>query len=175
MNQLPPHPPVEPEAASENLAAAGLPERVVAETPQPPTTQPIPELPGPAVVVERPPPELIAGRYSIERELARGGMGRIYVAYDRVLGRPVALKMLKKAHGPVSIERFRREARAVSGLSHPNIVAIHDAGDENGSRTSFRSSSADAPCAGCSRKSRSRCATPSTWASSAREGSPPRT
>jgi hypothetical protein len=132
LNQLPPHPPVEPEAASENLAAAGLPERVVAETPQPPTTQPIPELPGPAVVVERPPPELIAGRYSIERELARGGMGRIYVAYDRVLGRPVALKMLKKAHGPVSIERFRREARAVSGLSHPNIVAIHDAGDENG-------------------------------------------
>ena len=93
----------------------------------------MPNLPPPEAPPDEPPlPTLIAGRYSVERELARGGMGRVYVANDRVLGRPVALKMLKKAHGTVSIERFRREARAVSGLSHPNIVAIHDAGDENG-------------------------------------------
>jgi Tfp pilus assembly protein PilF len=74
---------------------------------------------------------VVAGRYALERELARGGMGRVFVAHDRKLDRPVALKMLKAA-GQASIERFRREARAVSGLSHPNIVAVHDAGDENG-------------------------------------------
>jgi TolB-like protein/Tfp pilus assembly protein PilF len=92
----------------------------------------VPNPPPPPTTGESPAPTLIAGRYLVERELARGGMGRVYVASDRVLGRSVALKMLKKAHGAVSIERFRREARAVSGLSHPNVVAIHDAGDENG-------------------------------------------
>ncbi|HEY2029366.1 MAG TPA: protein kinase, partial [Myxococcales bacterium] len=78
------------------------------------------------------PPQIVANRYEVERELGRGGMGRVYVAHDRKLGRLVALKLLKQGPGAVAIERFRREARAVSGLSHPNIVAVHDAGDELG-------------------------------------------
>lgn len=69
----------------------------------------------------------VAGRYSIERELGRGGMGIVYLARDVALDRPVAIKLLPPhlAAAPDSRERFLREARTAGKLSHPNIVPIH--------------------------------------------------
>ena len=69
----------------------------------------------------------LAGRFSLERELGRGGMAIVYLARDVALDRPVALKLLppRLATDPDSRERFLREARTAAGLSHPNIVPIH--------------------------------------------------
>ena len=71
---------------------------------------------------------MLAGRYRLERRLAQGGMAEVWVATDLSLDRKVALKWLKPslASDPVVAERFRREAIAVAGLTHPNIVAVHD-------------------------------------------------
>jgi serine/threonine-protein kinase len=71
---------------------------------------------------------VLAGRYRLERRLAQGGMAEVWVATDLSLDRKVALKWLKPslASDPVVAERFRREAIAVAGLTHPNIVAVHD-------------------------------------------------
>jgi serine/threonine-protein kinase len=69
----------------------------------------------------------IAGRYALERELGRGGMGVVMLARDLSLDRPVALKLLPAmlAAQPVLRERFLREARTAAGLSHPHVVPIH--------------------------------------------------
>ena len=69
----------------------------------------------------------VAGRYSIEGELGRGGMGVVFLARDVALDRPVALKLLplELAAQPGVRERFLREARTAARLSHPNIVPIH--------------------------------------------------
>jgi len=74
--------------------------------------------------------------YSIERELGRGGMGKVYLARQLSLDRPVALKVMSKrwAADPVFVARFTREAFAAAQLSHPNIVQIHDIGEADGSR-----------------------------------------
>src|SRR3989454_427714 len=71
--------------------------------------------------------ELLAGRYSIERELGRGGMGIVLLARDVALDRPVAIKLLPppRAPPPDGGERFRQGAGTAAGLSHPNIVPIH--------------------------------------------------
>src|SRR5438128_1462801 len=71
--------------------------------------------------------ELLAGRYSIERELGRGGMGIVLLARDVALDRPVAIKLLPPhlAARPDERERFLEEARTAAGLAHPNIVPIH--------------------------------------------------
>src|SRR5256885_16898405 len=70
--------------------------------------------------------ELLAGRYSIERELGRGGMGIVLLARDVALDRPVAIKLLPPhlASRPDERERFLQEARTAAGLSHPNVVPI---------------------------------------------------
>ena len=71
--------------------------------------------------------QVLAGRYSIERELGRGGMGVVLLARDVALDRLVAIKLLPP-HLAASVEardRFLREARTAAGLSHPNIVPIH--------------------------------------------------
>ncbi|MDE3216243.1 MAG: protein kinase [Gemmatimonadota bacterium] len=75
----------------------------------------------------------LAGRYSIERELGRGGMGVVYLAHEVHLDRPVAIKLLppERAADPALRERFLREARLAAKLSHPNIIPIH-AVDEAG-------------------------------------------
>jgi tetratricopeptide (TPR) repeat protein len=72
--------------------------------------------------------------YQILRELGRGGMGVVYLAWQARPSRPVAIKMiLAGAHaGPEQIERFRREAEAVARLQHPNIVQIHEVGEQGG-------------------------------------------
>jgi hypothetical protein len=71
--------------------------------------------------------EALAGRYSIERELGRGGMGIVLLARDVALDRLVAIKLLPPAVAANEQfrERFLREARTAAGLSHPNIVPIH--------------------------------------------------
>ena len=72
--------------------------------------------------------------YDVEALLGRGGMGVVYKARHRRLDRPVALKMLIAGAyaGPPERERFRREAEAVAGLQHANIVQLYDAGDLDG-------------------------------------------
>lgn len=69
----------------------------------------------------------LAGRYSLERELGRGGMGIVFLGREVALDRPVALKLLPPnlAEQPEARERFLREARVAAKLSHPNIVPIH--------------------------------------------------
>lgn len=76
----------------------------------------------------------IAGRYSLERELGRGGMGVVYLAREVRLDRPVAIKLLppSKASDPTLRERFLREARTAAKLSHPNIIPIHAVEDIGG-------------------------------------------
>ena len=71
--------------------------------------------------------DVLAGRYSLDRELGRGGMGIVLLARDVALDRPVAIKLLPAALAaqPDARERFLQEARTAAGLSHPNIVPIH--------------------------------------------------
>ena len=71
--------------------------------------------------------QAVAGRYSLERELGRGGMGIVFLAHDVALDRLVAIKLLPPALGakPGLRERFLQEARTAAKLSHPNIVGIH--------------------------------------------------
>src|SRR5436190_13106244 len=77
--------------------------------------------------------EAVAGRYSLDREIGRGGMGVVYLAREVRLDRLVAIKLLPPqfADQPALRERFLREARTAARLSHPNIVPIH-AVDEAG-------------------------------------------
>src|SRR5579864_4436073 len=75
---------------------------------------------------------LIGGRYRLEAEIGRGGMSTVYRAFDTVLERTVAIKLMHReiAADSDQLERFRREARAVAQLAHPNIVTVIDAGEE---------------------------------------------
>jgi tRNA A-37 threonylcarbamoyl transferase component Bud32 len=77
---------------------------------------------------------ILAGRYRLGSLLGVGGMARVYLASDQVLERPVAVKVLSPptVQDPVFVERFRREARSVARLSHPNIVAVYDSGSDAG-------------------------------------------
>jgi serine/threonine protein kinase len=73
------------------------------------------------------------GRYRIDRPLPQGGMGTLYLAYDTALDRVVVVKMIRADIDSASLrERFEREARALSGFRHPNIVTIHDYGQVDG-------------------------------------------
>jgi eukaryotic-like serine/threonine-protein kinase len=78
--------------------------------------------------------ELIAGRYELLELVGAGGMSNVFRAHDRLLERTVAIKMLHDQLGADEdyVERFRREARAVAQLSHPNIVTVIDRGQEDG-------------------------------------------
>ena len=73
-------------------------------------------------------------RYEIVRHLARGGMAEVYLAHDQLLDRRVALKVLfpEFARDPAFVQRFRREAQSAANLNHPNIVAVFDWGEEDG-------------------------------------------
>lgn len=76
-------------------------------------------------------PRLISDRYEIEALIGRGGMADVYLATDHVLARKVAVKVLRQdtSDNPMVVSRFRREAKSVAGLSHPNIVAVYDTGE----------------------------------------------
>lgn len=74
------------------------------------------------------------GRYEIVREVGRGSMGVVYEAHDPNIGRRVALKVLRpdRMSDEAFVKRFLREARAIGRLSHPNIVAVYDVGEDQG-------------------------------------------
>src|SRR5919112_5587126 len=75
------------------------------------------------------PDTVIAGRYTLEELLGRGGMSEVYGAQDEELGRRVALKLLAP---DADSARFEREARAVASLAHPNVMQLYDYGEDNG-------------------------------------------
>ncbi len=77
---------------------------------------------------------VLSGRYRLEAKLGSGGMSTVYLARDSTLDRQVAVKVMHRemSEQPEQLERFRREARAVAKLSHPNVVAVIDAGEDGG-------------------------------------------
>ena len=77
---------------------------------------------------------VLNGRYELHRRIGRGGMAEVYLARDRLLDRPVAIKILfpEFAADPSFVARFRREAQSAANLNHPNIVGVYDWGKERG-------------------------------------------
>jgi serine/threonine protein kinase len=77
---------------------------------------------------------VIAGRYDLEREIGRGGMGAVWLGRDSVLGREVALKRVGLLPGAATpdLERAEREARLAARLNHPHVVAVFDLVDDEG-------------------------------------------
>ncbi len=77
---------------------------------------------------------VLSGRYRLEAKLGSGGMSTVYLARDATLDRPVAVKVMHReiSEQPDHLERFRQEARAVAKLSHANVVAVIDAGEDGG-------------------------------------------
>src|SRR3977135_502009 len=75
---------------------------------------------------------LLGGRYRLDAQIGRGGMSTVYRAFDVVLERPVAIKLMHReiAADSDQLERFRREARSVAQLNHPHVVTVIDAGEE---------------------------------------------
>lgn len=78
--------------------------------------------------------DIVAKRYKIKAVIGQGGMADVYLAFDQILNREVAIKVLrdKLAEDPVTLVRFQREASAASKLSHPNVVDIYDVGESEG-------------------------------------------
>ncbi len=76
----------------------------------------------------------LSGRYRLEARIGAGGMSTVYRALDETLQRPVAIKLMNRevASASEELERFRREARAVAQLSHPHIVGVIDASEDEG-------------------------------------------
>ena len=76
----------------------------------------------------------LADRYEILDKIGTGGMSDVYKAMDHILGREVAVKVLKQefAEDVTFVTKFRSEAQSAAGLEHPNIVNIYDVGSENG-------------------------------------------
>ena len=93
--------------------------------------------PAPPPPKQAPPPPRTIGRYEVERLLGQGGMGRVWLARDTVLGRRVAIKVLRDDLAlPPSVReelitRMRHEAQAAAAVSHPNIVTLHDMGEDD--------------------------------------------
>ncbi len=79
-------------------------------------------------------PQVLADRYEIDSVLGKGGMATVFLGMDRVLGRPVAVKVLAShfARDETSVTRFRREAQAAAALNHPNVVSVYDTGSDDG-------------------------------------------
>jgi len=76
----------------------------------------------------------LSGRYRLDAQIGAGGMSTVYRAFDQTLERRVAIKLMHReiASHSDQLERFRREARAVAQLSHPHIVGVIDAGEDQG-------------------------------------------
>src|SRR5919106_1258013 len=76
----------------------------------------------------------LSGRYRLDAQIGAGGMSTVYRAFDQTLERRVAIKLMHReiASDSDQLERFRREARSVAQLSHPHIVGVIDAGEDDG-------------------------------------------
>src|SRR5688500_7208650 len=78
-------------------------------------------------------PTVLAGRYEVQTEIARGGMGKVVKARDRILDREVAIKqLLVRSGGGTLTARFIEESQVTGQLGHPNIVSVHDLGVDGG-------------------------------------------
>jgi serine/threonine-protein kinase len=77
---------------------------------------------------------LINGRFRLDEQVGTGGMSTVYRAFDETLERTVAIKLMHRSLSgdPDQLERFRREARAAARLSHPHVVTVIDAGEDDG-------------------------------------------
>jgi len=90
-------------------------------------------VPSKVMISELHPGEMFAQRYRIEKEIGRGGMGKIYKATDKILEVPVALKIMELIHHDErSIERFKREVVVARKVAHPNVCRIYDMGESGG-------------------------------------------
>jgi serine/threonine protein kinase/tetratricopeptide (TPR) repeat protein len=77
--------------------------------------------------------EALSPDYTVEREIASGGMGTVFLGRDERLLRPIAIKILRQELATaVTVERFVHEAQHLAGLNHPNILGVHDAGEKDG-------------------------------------------
>ena len=77
--------------------------------------------------------QVVLGRYTVEREIGRGGMGAVYVARDAKLGEKVALKVISSVYSgdpAEAAERFRHEVQAARMVTHANVIRIHDLGED---------------------------------------------
>ena len=76
---------------------------------------------------------VLGNRYEVTKLIGKGGMADVYLAFDTILSREVAIKVLKAdlSSDPVALERFNREAIATTQLSHPNIVDVYDVGEDS--------------------------------------------
>ncbi|MBX7083214.1 MAG: serine/threonine protein kinase, partial [Nannocystaceae bacterium] len=79
-----------------------------------------------------PEPERRIGRFKVIERIGRGGMGEVWAALDEQLGRKVAIKLMQGQARPEDLLRFTREGRTLARLSHPNIVPIHEIGEDGG-------------------------------------------
>jgi serine/threonine-protein kinase len=99
---------------------------------QPPSPPPVAKteviLPSMPLAAGAPPAQRQIGKYTIKRELGRGGMGAVYLAEQPGLGREVAIKelILNSAADPTALSRFLQEAQVMARTSHPNLVQVHD-------------------------------------------------
>jgi serine/threonine-protein kinase len=78
--------------------------------------------------------KILKDRYRVEEQVGEGGMALVYRAHDTLLNRPVAVKVMRRelVADPSFVERFRREAEAAAGLSHPHIATVFDFGEQDG-------------------------------------------
>src|SRR5262249_49515202 len=88
---------------------------------------------------EGPPPDAVPhriGRYRVERPLGEGGFGRVYLAHDDELHRPVAIKVPHRhlVSQPEDVEAYLAEARILAGLDHPHLVPVYGVGRTDGGR-----------------------------------------
>lgn len=74
--------------------------------------------------------DTLGGRYFLSGLLAAGGMAEVFLAHDRMLGRDLALKVLKEHYAKDErfVRRFRKEAQSAAALNHPNVVQVYDQG-----------------------------------------------
>src|SRR5262249_22576429 len=132
------HPPFAPDDPGEDVDAAG--EATLPDEPQPSAFESLLRhvARAPVDAAAPLPGELtlgmiVAGRFELMREIGRGGFARVFEARDRVLSRPVAIKLLKRRRrlNDSELELFHRQARATARLNHPHIVTAYDWGAWN--------------------------------------------
>ena len=122
-------------------------------------------------------PNARLGRYEIRALLGQGGMGEVYLARDPKIGRDVAIKVLPAQFSSDAerLARFEQEARAAGALNHPNVVAVHDVGQQDGSPFVVSELLAGETLRAKLEAPRFRSVRPSTSPRKSRAASPPRT